>query len=212
MPEPVCVRCGGPVGLTVDVPAWHCPTHGEVEPLHAPLPAEHYHLRDVASSSAVPVWIPLPLPVGWAVSGVRRTGGTGPARAVAVSYTGPGLAARTAEMVIVAEEPGVGLGAQYAGIVGTDPGPEITGLPRDTAVTAGGHPTSLWSLPVSDRSAYVGEAAGCWLWIITWPVTEWMVVHDGLALHDLRVVDIRTRLGEVPVSALTPRLSLDPPR
>ncbi len=69
MPEPVCVRCGGPVGLTVDVPTWHCPTHGEVEPLHAPLPAEHYHLHDVASSSAVPVWIPLPLPAGWAVSG-----------------------------------------------------------------------------------------------------------------------------------------------
>jgi hypothetical protein len=35
-----------------------------------------------------------------------------------------------------------------------------------------------------------------------------MVVHDNLALHDLRVVDVRTRLGEVPVSALTPRLSL----
>ena len=50
MPEPVCVRCGGPVGLTVDNPSWHCPTHGEVEPLHAPLPAEHYHLTDVASS------------------------------------------------------------------------------------------------------------------------------------------------------------------
>jgi hypothetical protein len=107
MPEPVCVRCGGPVGLTLDIPTWHCPTHGSVEPLHAPLPAEHYHLSDVASSSAVPVWLPLPLPAGWSVSGVRRTGGTGPARAVAVSYAGPGLAARTAEMVVVAEEPGV---------------------------------------------------------------------------------------------------------
>ena len=214
MPDPVCVRCGGPVGTSgADGGAsWSCPTHGTVEPLHAPLPAEHHHLWDVASSSAVPVWMPVPLPQGWTASGVRRTGGTGQARAVAVSFQGPGVASRVAELVIVSEEPGVGLGAAYAGIDGTDPGPEITSLPRDTSLHAGRFPTSLWSLPVSDRSAYVGEAYGCWLWIITWPVTEWMVVHDALSLHDLRVVDVRTRLTEVPVSALTPRLSFDPGR
>ena len=41
----------------------------------------------------------------------------------------------------------------------------------------------MWSLPVSDRAAYVGEASGLWLWAIAWPVGEWMVVHDDLRLH-----------------------------
>jgi hypothetical protein len=208
MPEPVCTRCGGVVA-TRDA-RWTCPTHGEVEPLHPPVPAEEHHLWDVASSSAVPVWLPLPPPLGWSLSGVRRTGGTGPARAVALSYAGPGLANRLAEMVVVAEEPGVGLGAAYAGLDATDPGPELLDRPRDTSVVADGHETALWSLPVLDRSVYVGEALGCWLWVITWPVTEWMVVHDRLVLHDLRVVDVRTRVAEVPVSPLSPRLEIAP--
>ena len=208
MPDPVCTRCGGPVAVRPESACWTCPTHGEVEPLHPPLPAEAHHLWDVASSSAVPVWLPLPPPSGWSLSGVRRTGGTGPARAVALSFTGPGVTSRVAELVVVAEEPGVGLGAAYAGLRTADPGPEITGLRRDTVIHAGGHPTSLWSLPVEGRSAYVGEAFGCWLWLISWPVTEWMVVHDDLHLHDLRVIDVRTRLSEVPVVSLTPRLSL----
>lgn len=205
MPDPVCVRCGGPVGIDGRA-VWTCPTHGDVEPLHPPLPAEHHHLWDVASSSSVPVWLPVPPPHGWTTSGVRRTGGTGPARGVAVSLQGPGVAARVAELVIVSEEPGVGLGAAYAGIDGTDPGPEITSLPRDTVVHVGKFPTPLWSLPVSDRSVYIGEAAGCWIWFIAWPVGEWMVVHDGLKLLDVR--HHRERLAELPTGPLTPRLAM----
>ena len=59
---------------------------------------------------------------------------------------------------------------------------------------------------MSDRSAYVGEAAGCWLWVVAWPVTEWMVIHDSLTLLDLR--ENRERVAEVPVGALTPRLAI----
>ncbi|MCA0328566.1 MAG: hypothetical protein LCI03_01525 [Actinobacteria bacterium] len=204
MTSPVCVRCGGPVAVVGD--EWTCGTHGRIEPLHQPLPAEHHHLWDVASSSAVPVWVPVPPPSGWTASGVRRTGGTGPARGVALSLQGPGVTTRVAELVIVSEEPGVGLGAAYAGIDGTDPGPEITSLPRDTSLHVGGQRAPLWSLPVSDRSAYVGEAAGCWLWVVAWPVTEWMVIHDSLTLLDLR--ENRERVAEVPVGALTPRLAI----
>jgi hypothetical protein len=178
-----------------------------VEPLHPALPAERYHLADVASSAGVPVWVPMPLPPGWTVTGVRRTGGTGPARGVAIALHGPGMTARQAELVIVAEEPGVGLGASYAGLDATDPGPELASAPRDTAVHAGGHPTAMWSLPVSDRAAYVGEAQGCWLWAVAWPETEWMVVHDGLTLVDLRDSSHRARLAESPVGPVSPRLT-----
>ena len=207
MPDPVCVRCRGALHTPEVDGEWTCDTHGVVEPLHPALPAEPYHLSDVASSAAVPVWLPWPVPLGWTVSGVRRTTGTGPSRAVAVGLLGPGVAARQAELVIVAEEPGVGLGASYAGIASTDPGPEVASLPSDTKVTADGRPTALWSLPVSDRAAYVGEASGRWLWVVAWPVTEWMVVHDDLKLIDVRAPENRPLLAELPVGPLSPRLA-----
>lgn len=207
MPEPVCVRCRGPLRTPEHDGSWSCPEHGVVEPLHPALPAEPYHLGDVASSSAVPVWMPWPMRPGWSVNGVRRVGGTGPSRGVAVSLTGPGFVERAVELVIVAEELGVGLGASYAGLRATDPGPELADLPRDTRLMAAGHPTALWSLPVSDRAAYVGEAGGLWLWMVVWPVSEWMVVHDDLALVDVRAPENRPFLGELPVAALSARLA-----
>ena len=207
MPDPVCVRCRGPLRTPEHHGAWACPEHGDVEPLHPALPPEEGHLLDVAASSGVPVWMPWPMPAGWSVSGVRRAGGTGPSRGVAVSLTGSGLTARQVEMVLVAEEPGVGLGSSYAGLLSTDPGPELADLPRDTKLTAAGHPTALWSLPVSDRAGYVGEAGGLWLWVVVWPVSEWMVVHDDLHLVDARTPENRAHLAGIPTAALSPRLA-----
>jgi hypothetical protein len=111
------------------------------------------------------------------------------------------------ELVVVAEEPGVGLGASYAGLPTTDPGPEVASLPVDTTVRTGGVSTPLWSLPVSDRAVYVGEADGRWLWLITWPVSEWMVVHDDLRLVDVREPAHRGALVDLRVGALSPRLA-----
>ena len=207
MPEPVCVRCRGSLQTPEVDGHWTCGDHGRVVPLHPAVPAEPYHLADAASSSGVPVWLPWPMPLGWSVSGVRRAGGTGPSRAVAVALLGPGLAARQVELVVVAEEPGVGLGASYAGLHSTDPGPEVASLPVDTTVRAGGQSTPLWSLPVSDRAVYVGEADGRWLWIVAWPVGEWMVVHDNLRLVDVREPDHRSALIDLRVGALSPRLA-----
>jgi hypothetical protein len=207
MPDPVCVRCRGPLRTPEHDGDWSCADHGVVEPLHPAVPGEAYHLGDVASSSSVPVWLPWPMPLGWSVSGVRRAGGTGPSRGVAVAVTGPGIASRLAELVLVAEEPGVGLGASYAGLRATDPGPELADLPRDTRLVAGGNATALWSLPVIDRGVYVGEAEGLWLWAIVWPVSEWMVVHDDLHLVDVRAPEHRALLAELPTGALSPRLA-----
>jgi hypothetical protein len=209
MADPVCVRCDGPLVPPTGAERWTCVRHGAVEPLHLAVPAEAHHLADTASSSGVPVWLPWPPPLHWVVTGVRRTAGIGMARGVALALSGPGVAARQAELVIVAEEPGVGLGAAYAGLDTTDPGPELAALPADTKVTADGRTIPLWSLPVleGDRGVYVGEAAGCWLWVVVWPVTEWMVVHDDLRLVDLRSPEQRPHLDDVPVGALSPRLT-----
>jgi hypothetical protein len=209
MADPVCVRCDGPLVPPDGSLRWTCARHGAVEPLHVAVPAEPHHLLDTASSSGVPVWLPWPPPRGWVVAGVRRTAGTGTARGVALALSGPGVAARQAELVVVAEEPGVGLGAAYAGLDTTDPGPELAALPADTKVSADGHSVPLWSLPVldGDRAVYVGEAAGCWLWAVVWPVSEWMVVHDDLRLVDLRSPEHRPHASDVVVGPVSPHLA-----
>jgi hypothetical protein len=207
MPEPVCARCRGPLQTPEVDGDWTCSSDGRVVPLHAAVPAEAHHLADAAASSGVPVWLPWPMPSGWSVSGIRRAGGTGRARAVAVALLGPGIASRQVELVVVAEEPGVGLGASYAGLPATDPAPEVASLPVDTRVHAGGQSTPLWSLPVSDRAVYVGEADGRWLWLIAWPVNEWMVVHDDLRLVDVREPHHRQVLVGLRLGALSPRLA-----
>lgn len=205
--EPVCPRCARalhPPGVWSS--AWRCDLHGEVVPLQPSLAPGAEQLASVASRAEVPVWVPWPLPIGWLVTGVRYAGeDRGPARAVATACSGPGLLGGPVDLVLVAEEPGIGLGAHYAGLSSTDPGPDIARLPSDTKVSAAGHPTPLWSVPLpEDRSVYVGEAAGLWLWLVVWPVGEWMVVHDELTLVDLRAPGHGL---DVPFGAPTPRLA-----
>ena len=55
-------------------------------------------------------------------------------------------------------------------------------------VHALGHPTPLWPVPdtLADRSAYVGEAAGVWLWLISFPADAGYAVLEDLAVTDLR--------------------------
>ena len=207
MPDPVCARCRGHLQKPGATDLWTCGYHGAVEPLHAARPAESHHLHDAAVSSGVPMWVPWPLPPDWVLAGVRSAGGTGRSRAVAVAIVTPGLASRQVELVVVSEEPGVGLGASYAGLDTSDPGPEVASLPFDTKVAAGGHPTPMWSLPVSDRAVYVGEALGRWLWLIAWPVSEWMVVHDDLRLVDVREPVYLSTVGQMRSGPLSPRLS-----
>lgn len=121
----------------------------------------------VVHRSQVPVWMPWPLPVGWLFTGVAsagddRSGG----RATVVACSGPGPLGGMGEMLLVAEELGVGLGARYAGIDGPDPGNRLNvdGAP-DAKVHAAGRPTPLWHVrnaPRTGRSSRARRAAsGC---------------------------------------------------
>jgi hypothetical protein len=88
--------------------------------------------------------------------------------------------------VLVAEEPGVGLGNALAGMAGLDPGPQLSDTGPPAKVRAGGHPTPLW--PVAsplDRCAYVGEARAMWLYAITWPAHAGYVLAEDVSLADL---------------------------
>lgn len=205
--EPTCPRCCGPVrapGLWSS--AWTCEQHGEVHPYHQ-LGAPSVELLDHVSEHAnVPVWIPWPLPSGWIVTGVAYAGDerTG-ARATVVACSGPGLLGGPSDALFVAEEPGVGLGARFAGLPSTDPGVGFDlGAPH-AKVEAAGHPTALWCLETGGEPvSFVGEAKGLWLWSLVWPESAAVLMYDDLTLCDLR--EMRELVSEIPVGALSPRL------
>ncbi|WP_416486190.1 DUF6758 family protein [Streptomyces sp. CL12] len=207
--EPSCPRCGGRVrapGLFADT--WQCDAHGAVFPLQPVIPPSVEALGAVAKRTHVPLWMPWPLPVGWLFTGVAyagddRSGG----RATAVACSGPGPLGGPGELILVAEEMGVGLGARYAGIDGPDPGPYMNvEKPPQAKVLAAGRPTPLWHVyrTPDDRAVFAGEALGMWLWAVLWPEQAGLLMYDELVLTDLR--DAGAELDLAPCGALSPRL------
>jgi len=206
-----CPRCGGavrPPGLWSD--SWSCAVHGEVAPLYPPIAGSHEALRQVAARSQVPVWLPRPLPQGWLLSGLATAGDdhTGPVATV-VACSGPNPMTvepddeRQADLLLVAEQPGVGLAAHLAGLDVLDPGGAAGAGAPHLKLVAGGHDTPLWALEVEGVAAYVGEAAGVWLWAITWPQSGAAVLLDQFELVDCRDGGPH----EIPFGALSPRLA-----
>ncbi|MCF6525528.1 DUF6758 family protein [Streptomyces sp. JJ36] len=207
--EPSCPKCGGRVrapGLFADT--WQCDLHGTVHPLQPVVPPSVEALAVVVGRTRVPVWMPWPLPVGWLFTGVAcagddRSGG----RATAVACSGPAPLGGPGELILVAEELGVGLGARYAGIEGPDPGEYLrVDKPADGKVLAAGRPTPLWLVENTppDRAVFAGEARGLWLWAVVWPEESALLMYDELVLTDLR--DAGAEVDLVPIGALSPRI------
>jgi hypothetical protein len=175
-------------------------------PVQAPVPPNAAVVRSIAERAPLPLWIPWPLPHGWIVTGVLQAGDhvTG-IRGTAVALSGPNPLGGPAEMVLVAEEPGVGLGARFAGLPGPDPGRSLDGSPY-VRLQADGRPTGLWLVPAtSDCAVAVGESHGSWLWTVLRPATAGALLVEELALADL------ARLGDevelLPFGALAPWLT-----
>jgi hypothetical protein len=205
-----CPRCGGVVRPPDLMRAdWRCDGCGDVPPLHI---AEHNNAEIVksvintiaagtsANRAAVPLWCTWPLLLDWTVTGVAWAGDDhSGVRAAALACSGPApFGGGPADLVIVAEEPGIGLGNRFAGLPGTDPGAHLVQDLTQTDAGPGGshgahakikvdgHPTPLWSVPsAEDRSAYVGEARGMWLYAIAWPAHAGYVLAEDVVLHDL---------------------------
>lgn len=155
----------------------------------------------------VPIWLPWPLPAGWLVTGFAEVGDErSGARASVVALAGPSVTHGPADMLLIAEEPGVGLGAAFAGLPGPDPGGGFDADPPHAKIDVRGHPTALWcagKVP-ADRAAYVGEALGNWLWTIAWPAeVGCFIALANLSLRDLRDHD---QALDPPFGAFSPRL------
>ncbi len=206
--RPSCPRCTREVHApSLWSSSWLCDAHGPVHPLQPVAQPTSSHVAGVAAAARVPVWVPWPLPHGWVVTGVATAGDerTGH-RATAVACSGPAPLGGMGELVIVAEEPGVGLGAHYAGLAQADPGTELMETAPSAKVHAAGHPTALWWVHSrDDRAVYVGEASGVWLWLVLWPDSAGLMVLEDLALTDLR--DVLGEVAMLPFGALSPRLS-----
>ncbi len=183
--------------------------HGPVRPLHAPVVATDDVLRRLGAQTQVPLWMPWPLPAGWLVSGVRTAGDAHSGTvATVLACSGPnplpsGEVDRQADLLLVAEQPGVGLGAHLAGLPDIDPGHAVGEGPPHLKLAAAGHPTPLWAVAVDGVTAYVGEAAGVWLWVLVWPENAAAVLLETFDLVDLRDP---AHLLDVPYGALSPRL------
>ncbi|MBA3489933.1 MAG: hypothetical protein H0T78_10430 [Longispora sp.] len=167
---------------------WRCDEHGVVLPFRIASHPDSPVITMLTSKSRVPVWCPWPAPPAWTVTGLGWVGDDrSGVRATAVACSGPApLEGGPADMIFIAEEPGVGLGARFAGLETLDPGPGMVSSPSDTKVRAAGHPTPLWTVDAPrDRSVYVGEAKGLWLFAIVWPSMAGYLLTDDVVLHDL---------------------------
>jgi hypothetical protein len=158
----------------------------------------------LANRSRVPVWMPWPLPPGWLVSGFTGAGDerTG-VRASAVALSGPNPLGGPADLLVVAEEPGVGLGAGLAGLPGPDPGDGFAMRAPQATVKVANHDAPLWLVESGGKAVFAGEVAANWVWLVLWPDTAGALLVEPLMLRDLRdpLQDL-----DLPFGALSPRL------
>ena len=188
MTVPSCPRCGADVRApSLFSSDWRCDHHGPVLPLHLLPIASREAIEHVRLIAEVPFWVPSPMLPGWTVTGLAYAGDErSRARAVALSCSGPAPLGGVADMVLVAEEPAVGLGAGYGGLPDAEPVLDTSGPPM-AKVHAAGHPTALWPIPSPpDRFVVLGEALGMWLWAVLWPAQAGYVFLEHVILDDMR--------------------------
>ena len=205
--EPSCPRCGHELrapGLWSS--AWECPRHGIVHPYFVLTHLGVDAVEHVVGRAGVPLWMPHGLPHGWVCSGFGYAGDDrAGASATATCLSGPSPLGGPADLLIVAEEPGIGLGARHSGLAEPDPGDGFDLGPPHAKVIAAAHPTALWSIPVADdRAVFAGEAMGLWLWVVVWPASAGVLMYDEVSLTDLRDSPVGLDLD---FGSLSPRLS-----
>jgi hypothetical protein len=203
-----CPRCALPLTepheSSVD---FRCPVHGVVAPVHGFQLPTPLLATQTALDSRLPLWLPWPLPHAWVVSGIGYAGmGPPDARASLVACSGPSPVGGPADLLLITEELGVGLGARFSGLERSDAGEEVGVGPSDVKPHVGGHPTPLWCVrrAPAGRAVYVGEADGRWLWLILFPDTAGALMVEPITLVDLR--ELGHEVDLMPFGDLCPRL------
>lgn len=169
-----------------------CSLHGTTAPLWRPVDADYAAFAAlVGRVEDLPTYLPWPMSPGWSIADFGCV--TSGDRAVATVTTTVGtsdLDGRV-EVTIVAEDPGVGLGARCAGTPYDDPGHQVGVGPHAVKVRAGGRSVPLWAVDSRDdddvlaRSVFAGEADGRWLWLVIRPASAALLLRDEWLLADV---------------------------
>lgn len=152
-------------------------------------------MRHVCATSDVPVLLPWPLPQGWVVTAVAPVGNqVSGVPAAAVVLGGPNPLGGYAEMLLLAEESGVGLGTRVAGLPGADPAPDADAPPY-ARVEVDGHVVPLWLVePGASCAAAVGVRDLRWVWLVVRPAAAGTLLLDPLTLADARELGEEVRV------------------
>src|SRR6478735_7151377 len=135
-----CVLCSAPVVEAAG--EWSCPEHGATGPLwRAPEASYDAFVEHLGQAGSFPTYVPWPMSPGWTVTDFAAVAAE-PGRATAVMTCTSG----TSELdgLVVAEEPGTGLGARCAGTRYADPGHDIGQSSPSARVRIGSQPVNLW--------------------------------------------------------------------
>jgi hypothetical protein len=189
-----CVRCSAPVLESPDRPgSWSCPEHGATAPLWRPeVVSYEAFTAHLETAGAFPTYAPWPMGPGWSISDFGCvTAGRRDATATVTCTTGTTELDGPVDVLVVAEEPGAGLGARCAGTRHVDPGAEIHARPPTARVRIDSQTVTLWDVSTSashgelDRSVVAGEARGRWLWMVLRPASALLLLRDDWILRDL---------------------------
>src|SRR4028118_1810684 len=128
-----CPRCTHPVSRD-EHGRWWCETDGDVAAVAEPVDPSVHGLLEHLSRVAAPTWVPWPMPAHWSLAGAGWAAGAGGgAQPPTTACSGPDVISGAADLVIVCEEPAVGLGARYADVAGMDSAPTGGGGPPPRA-------------------------------------------------------------------------------
>jgi len=205
-----CPRCRAAVPLVDGTP--RCPVHGLVSrtlwrPEDDAEISYDVFVDHLGTAGTFPTYLPWPMSPGWsvtdfAVAADERTWAT------ATCVSGPSELDGPVDVFVVAEEPGTGLGARCAGIASSDPGREVGDGQPTARVRIGSQSVSLWAVSTAssddrfDRSVFVGEANGRWLWLVLRPASAMLLLRDDWILRD--VSSVGPPLVEMPFGGPRP--------
>ncbi|MDP3892041.1 DUF6758 family protein [Nocardioides sp.] len=200
-----CPRC--PALVTEVGGAWSCTEHGPITPLWRPAEVSYdafaEHLR---TADGFPTYLPWPMSPGWSVSDFGVVGEQGRALATVTCCSGTSALDGPVDVLVVAEEPGTGLGARCAGTPATDP--ELPEVRPSVRVRIESLTVPLWPVSTSaadpdfDRSVVAGEADGRWLWMVLRPASAILLLRDDWILRD--VAGVGPLLVEMPFGGPAP--------
>jgi hypothetical protein len=205
-----CPRCRAAEPL-VDGPP-RCPVHGVVSrtlwrPEDGAEISYDVFVDHLGRAGTFPTYLPWPMSPGWSVTDFA-VAADDRAWATATCVSGTSELDGPVDVFVVAEEPGTGLGARCAGIDSSDPGREVGEGQPTARVRIGSQSVSLWAVSTAtsddrfDRSVFVGEADGRWLWLVLRPASAMLLLRDDWILRD--VSSVGPPLVEVPFGGPRP--------